>query len=41
MHAGFVDTANMGRPMSANILKAGHALSVFDVAPAATAPSRR
>ena len=38
MHAGFVGTGNMGRPMAANILKAGHALTVYDAAPAATAP---
>lgn len=38
MHAGFVGTGNMGRPMAANILKAGHALTVYDADPAATAP---
>jgi 3-hydroxyisobutyrate dehydrogenase-like beta-hydroxyacid dehydrogenase len=38
MHAGFVGTGNMGRPMATNILKAGHQLTVYDVAPAATAP---
>ena len=36
MHAGFVGTGNMGHPMAANILKAGHQLTVFDVDPAAT-----
>src|ERR1051325_517456 len=38
MHAGFVGTGNMGRPMAANILKAGHELTVFDADPAATKP---
>lgn len=38
MHVGFVGTGNMGRPMARNILKAGHALTVFDLEPAATAP---
>ncbi len=38
MHVGFVGTGNMGRPMAANLLKAGHALTVFDLSPAATAP---
>jgi len=38
MHAGFVGTGNMGRPMAANILKAGHQLTVFDLDPAATRP---
>ena len=38
MHAGFVGTGNMGRPMAANILKAGHTLTVYDANPAATAP---
>ena len=38
MHAGFVGTGNLGRPMATNILKAGHQLTVFDVDPAATAP---
>jgi len=38
MHVGFVGTGNMGRPMAANVLKAGHALTVFDLSPAATAP---
>lgn len=37
MHVGFVGTGNMGRPMAANVLKAGHALTVFDLSPAATA----
>jgi 3-hydroxyisobutyrate dehydrogenase-like beta-hydroxyacid dehydrogenase len=38
MHIGFVGTGNMGRPMAKNILKAGHALTVYDLDPAATAP---
>lgn len=38
MHVGFVGTGNMGRPMAANILRAGHRLSVYDVRPEATAP---
>ncbi|HEU5192242.1 MAG TPA: NAD(P)-dependent oxidoreductase [Methylomirabilota bacterium] len=38
MHVGFVGTGNMGRPMAANVLKAGHTLTVFDLSPAATAP---
>jgi 2-hydroxymethylglutarate dehydrogenase len=38
MHVGFVGTGNMGRPMAANVLKAGHALTIFDLSPAATAP---
>lgn len=38
MHVGFVGTGNMGRPMARNILKAGHAITVFDLEPAATAP---
>src|SRR5678816_1681006 len=37
MHVGFVGTGNMGRPMAANVLKAGHSLTVFDLSPAATA----
>jgi 2-hydroxymethylglutarate dehydrogenase len=38
MHAGFVGTGNMGRPMATNILKAGHTLTVYDADPAATVP---
>lgn len=38
MHAGFVGTGNMGRPMATNILKAGHQLTVYDVDRAATRP---
>ncbi len=29
MHVGFVGTGNMGAPMAANILKAGHAMTVY------------
>ena len=38
MHAGFVGTGHMGRPMATNILKAGHQLTVFDIDPQATQP---
>ncbi len=38
MHVGFVGTGNMGGPMAANVLKAGHPLTVFDARPEATAP---
>lgn len=37
MHAGFVGTGNMGLPMAENMLKAGHALTVYDARPDATA----
>jgi 3-hydroxyisobutyrate dehydrogenase len=30
---GFIGLGNMGGPMAANLLKAGHAVTVFDVAP--------
>lgn len=36
MHVGFVGTGNMGSPMAANVLKAGHRLTVYDVRPEAT-----
>lgn len=36
MHVGFVGTGNMGAPMAANVLKAGHQLTVWDVRPEAT-----
>jgi 3-hydroxyisobutyrate dehydrogenase-like beta-hydroxyacid dehydrogenase len=29
---GFIGLGNMGKPMAANLLKAGHAVTVFDVA---------
>jgi len=32
---GFIGLGNMGRPMAANLLKAGHELTVFDLNPAA------
>jgi 3-hydroxyisobutyrate dehydrogenase len=32
---GFIGLGNMGRPMARNLVKAGHALSVFDVVPGA------
>jgi 3-hydroxyisobutyrate dehydrogenase-like beta-hydroxyacid dehydrogenase len=35
---GFVGVGNMGGPMAARLLDAGHALVVHDVSPAATAP---
>ena len=41
MHVGFVGTGNMGRPMAANILKAEHSLTVFDLSAAATVPLER
>jgi 3-hydroxyisobutyrate dehydrogenase-like beta-hydroxyacid dehydrogenase len=41
MHVGFVGTGNMGRPMAANMLKAGHQLTVYDLSAAATAPLER
>src|SRR3989338_3510660 len=36
MHVGFVGTGNMGSPMAANVLKAGHRLTVYDARPEAT-----
>ena len=36
MRVGFVGTGNMGRPMAANILKAGHQLTVWDLRHEAT-----
>lgn len=41
MHVGFVGTGNMGRPMAANVLKAGHRLTVYDLSAAATGPLER
>jgi 3-hydroxyisobutyrate dehydrogenase len=35
---GFVGLGTMGRPMAANLLKAGHRLTVFDVVPTAQEP---
>ncbi|MCO6060223.1 3-hydroxyisobutyrate dehydrogenase [Pseudomonas sp. MOB-449] len=37
MHIGFLGLGNMGGPMARNLLKAGHALTVFDPSPLATA----
>ncbi|MBN3791067.1 NAD(P)-binding domain-containing protein, partial [Burkholderia sp. Ac-20353] len=31
MEIAFIGLGNMGGPMAANLLKAGHALTVFDV----------
>ena len=36
---GFIGLGNMGGPMVRNLLKAGHALKVFDLSPAAVAAS--
>jgi 2-hydroxymethylglutarate dehydrogenase len=41
MHVGFVGTGNMGFPMAANVLKAGHQVTVWDVRPEATAELER
>ena len=32
---GFIGLGNMGGPMAANLIRAGHALTVYDVVPAA------
>ncbi|MGI6408166.1 MAG: 3-hydroxyisobutyrate dehydrogenase [Gammaproteobacteria bacterium] len=37
MHIGFIGLGHMGGPMAANLLKAGHQLSVFDLSAAAVA----
>jgi 3-hydroxyisobutyrate dehydrogenase len=37
MRIGFIGLGNMGGPMAANLLKAGHQVSGFDLAPAAVA----
>ena len=34
---GFIGLGNMGLPMSTNLVKAGHAVTGFDVVPAAKA----
>ena len=34
MNISFIGLGNMGAPMARNLIKAGHALSVFDIAPA-------
>lgn len=41
MHVGFVGTGNMGFPMAANVLKAGHQMTVWDLRPTATAELER
>jgi len=35
MQIGFIGLGHMGGPMASNLLKAGHALTVFDLSPAA------
>ncbi|MEE8246943.1 MAG: NAD(P)-binding domain-containing protein, partial [Alphaproteobacteria bacterium] len=35
---GFIGTGNMGQPMAANLLAAGHRLVIHDIAEAAMAP---
>ncbi|WP_321793475.1 3-hydroxyisobutyrate dehydrogenase [Caballeronia sp. J97] len=35
MHIGFIGLGHMGGPMAANLLKAGHAVTAFDLVPAA------
>ncbi len=37
---GFVGLGNMGGPMAANLIKAGHKLRVFDISEAAMAKAR-
>jgi 3-hydroxyisobutyrate dehydrogenase len=37
MHIAFIGLGNMGQPMAQNLLRAGHALTVYDVAPAPVA----
>ena len=37
MHIGFLGLGNMGSPMASNLVKAGHALSVFDLSQPAVA----
>jgi len=32
-HIFFIGVGNMGHPMAANLLKAGHPLTVFDISP--------
>jgi 3-hydroxyisobutyrate dehydrogenase len=40
MSAGFIGLGMMGDPMACNLLKAGHALSVFDIRPEAVEQCR-
>lgn len=35
MHIAFIGTGNMGRPMLANLLRAGHSATAYDIVPAA------
>jgi 3-hydroxyisobutyrate dehydrogenase len=37
---GFIGVGNMGGPMAANLVKAGHAVTVFDLSPAALAAAQ-
>ncbi|MBN0217565.1 NAD(P)-binding domain-containing protein, partial [Pseudomonas aeruginosa] len=37
MNIGFIGLGNMGGPMALNLLKAGHALSVYDLSASAVA----
>ncbi len=37
---GFIGLGNMGEPMAANLVKAGHEVKAFDLAPAATAKAK-
>ena len=37
---GFIGVGNMGGPMAANLIKAGHVVTVFDLAPAAVAAAK-
>ena len=41
MHVGFVGTGNMGFPMAANVVKAGHRMTVYDARPEATSELER
>ena len=41
MHVGFVGTGNMGFPMAANVVKAGHQMTVYDARREATSELER
>ena len=41
MNVGFIGVGNMGNPMAANLLKAGHAMKVTDLRREAAKNSRR
>ena len=41
MHVGFVGTGNMGFPMAANVVKAGHRMTVYDARREATSELER